>query len=249
MIDLRSDTLTIPDRSMLETILTAPLGDDGRLDAEGRGEDPTVNKLEDMSAALVGKQAGLLCTSGTMGNQAAVLTWCRPGDTVLVNDLQHLDRSEKTAFDPRFGQMKKAVYHLDENFQPATEEIEDQFRTGSIKLLCLENTHNYTGGTCITEASLKKIYDLAQKYYIPVHMDGARLFNAALYLKVPRQPALSVRRFCAILFFQRSGSACWLRTVRKQRVHQSCQRDPKTNGWRHAPGRDHCSSRHLCPGT
>lgn len=111
MIDLRSDTLTIPDRSILETILTAPLGDDGRLDAEGRGEDPTVNKLENMSAALVGKQAGLLCTSGTMGNQAAVLTWCRPGDTVLVNDLQHLDRSEKTAFDPRFGQMKKAVYH------------------------------------------------------------------------------------------------------------------------------------------
>lgn len=185
MIDLRSDTLTIPDRPMLETILTTPLGDDGRLDANGRGEDPTVNKLEDMSAALVGKEAGLLCTSGTMGNQAAVLTWCRPGDIVLVNDLQHLDRSEKTAFDPRFGQMKKAVYHLDKAFQPDTEEIEAQFKTGSIKLLCLENTHNYTGGTCITEDSLKKIHELAQKYHIPVHMDGARLFNAALYLKVP----------------------------------------------------------------
>lgn len=107
MIDLRSDTLTLPDRPMLETILTAHLGDDGRLNAAGRGEDATVNRLEDMSAALTGKEAGLLCTSGTLGNQAAVLTWCRPGDTVLVNDLQHLDRSEKTAFDPRFGQMKK----------------------------------------------------------------------------------------------------------------------------------------------
>lgn len=95
MIDLRSDTLTLPDRPMLETILSAPLGDDGRLDAEGRGEDATVNKLEDMAASLTGKEAALFCVSGTMGNQAALLTWCRPGDTVLVDELQHLDRSEK----------------------------------------------------------------------------------------------------------------------------------------------------------
>lgn len=185
MIDLRSDTLTLPDRPMLETILTAHLGDDGRLNAAGRGEDSTVNRLEDMSAALTGKEAGLLCTSGTLGNQVAVLTWCRPGDTVLVNDLQHLDRSEKTAFDPRFGQMKKAIYHLDANFQPDLAEIEAQCKTEKIKLLCLENTHNYTGGTCITEASLKKIHDLASQYHVPVHMDGARLFNASLYLKTP----------------------------------------------------------------
>lgn len=96
MIDLRSDTLTLPDEPMLRTILTARLGDDGRLDAEGRGEDLTVNELEDMAAEVSGKEAGLLCASGTMGNQAALLTWCRPGDTVLLDELQHLDRSEKT---------------------------------------------------------------------------------------------------------------------------------------------------------
>ncbi len=185
MIDLRSDTLTIPDKPMLETILTAPLGDDGRLDAEGRGEDPTVNKLEDTAAALIGKEAGLLCASGTMGNQVAVLTWCRPGDTVLINDRQHLDRSEKTAFDPRFGQLRKAMYRLDDQFQPDLTEIEAAFKTGNIKLLCFENTHNYSGGTCITVATLKEIAALAKTYGIPVHMDGARLFNAAIYLGVP----------------------------------------------------------------
>ena len=66
MIDLRSDTLTLPDEPMLRTILTARLGDDGRLDAEGRGEDLTVNELEDMAAEMSGKEAGLLCASGTM---------------------------------------------------------------------------------------------------------------------------------------------------------------------------------------
>ena len=185
MIDLRSDTLTKPDKAMLETILTAPLGDDGRLDVKGRGEDPTVNKLEDTAAALIGKEAGLLCASGTMGNQTAVLTWCRPGDTALINDMQHLDRSEKTAFDPRFGQLKKATYRLDADFQPDLKDIEAALKKGGIKLLCLENTHNYSGGTCITTETLAKISQLAKAYKVPVHMDGARLFNAAIYLGVP----------------------------------------------------------------
>ncbi len=111
MIDLRSDTLTIPDRSMLETILTAPLGDDGRLDDEGRGEDPTVNKLEDMSAALVGKQAGLLCTSGTMGNQAAVLTWCRP-EIRYWSMTCSISTAAKNGLRSSFWTNEKAVYHL-----------------------------------------------------------------------------------------------------------------------------------------
>lgn len=185
MIDLRSDTLTLPTSEMLKTILTAQLGDDGRLDDNGRGEDKTVNQLEDTAAALIHKEAGLLCVSGTMGNQVALLTWCRPGDTALINDLQHLDKSEKTAFDPRFGQLKKETYSLDTQFQPDLREIEEKLKKDNISLLCLENTHNYTGGTCITPDSLKAIHDIAQQYQVPVHMDGARLFNAAVYLKVP----------------------------------------------------------------
>ena len=185
MIDLRSDTLTLPDRPMLETILTAPLGDDGRLNANGRGEDQTVNKLEDMAATITGKETALLCASGTMANQVALLTWCRPGDTVLVDELQHLDRSEKTAFDPRFGQLKKVLYKFDSDCMPDLYDMEEALKSNTVKLICIENSHNYTGGTCITLERMAAVYRLAQKYRVPVHMDGARVFNAAAYLEVP----------------------------------------------------------------
>ena len=90
MVDLRSDTLTMPDYPMLETILTARLGDDGRTDAKGRGEDPTINRLEDMAAALVGKEAAILMPTGTFGNTIAVMTHCHAGQTVLVDEEQHM---------------------------------------------------------------------------------------------------------------------------------------------------------------
>ena len=182
MIDLRSDTLTLPDEPMLRTVLTAPMGDDGRLDAEGRGEDATVNRLEDMAAELTGKEAGLLCASGSMGNQAAVLTWCRPGDVVLINEQQHLSHSEKTAFDPRFGQLKSVTYRHDASEQPDLATMEEALKNNPVKLLYVENSHNYSGGMCITVERMAAIRALADKYRVPVHMDGARLFNAAEYL-------------------------------------------------------------------
>lgn len=187
MIDLRSDTLTMPDKEMLETIMTAQLGDDGRLDASGRGEDKTINKLEDMSAQLVGKEAALFCCSGTMGNQAALFTYCRPGDVVLVDEIQHLYGSEKTAFDSRFGQMQALFYKFDASAMPDLDDLEDKLKNNSVKLLCLENTHNFTGGTCTNLARLAKIRELANRYHVPIHMDGARLFNAAAYLQVSAQ--------------------------------------------------------------
>jgi len=185
MIDLRSDTLTLPDQPMLETILTAPLGDDGRLDAAGRGEDRTINQLEDTAAKLVGKEAGLFCCSGTMGNQTALLTYCRPGDVVLVDEIQHLYKSEKTAFDERFGRLQARFYKFDANCMPDLQDVETKLAAGRVKLLCVENTHNFTGGTCTDLKRLAALRNLADKYKIPVHMDGARLFNAAAFLKVP----------------------------------------------------------------
>ena len=86
MIDLRSDTLTLPSKEMLATIATAQLGDDGRTHDFGRGEDLTVNKLEDLAAQITGKEAGVLFPTGTMGNSAAVLAFCQPGDKVLVDE-------------------------------------------------------------------------------------------------------------------------------------------------------------------
>ena len=184
IIDLRSDTLTLPTQPMLATILTAELGDDGRLDANGRGEDKTINKLEDMAAAITGKEAALFCCSGTLGNQAALFTYCRPHDIVLVDELQHLYGSEKTAFDSRFGQMQPLFYKFDADFMPDLSDLEDKLKNNNISLLCLENSHNFTGGTCVNLERLAAIRKLADKYQVPIHMDGARLFNAAAYLKV-----------------------------------------------------------------
>ena len=95
MIDLRSDTLSMPDISMLETILSAPLGDDGRTGSDGRGEDATVNQLEDAAAALVGKEAAILMPTGTFGNSTAIMTWCHTEENVLVESEQHILLTEK----------------------------------------------------------------------------------------------------------------------------------------------------------
>ena len=149
IIDLRSDTLTLPTQPMLATILTAELGDDGRLDANGRGEDKTINKLEDMAAVITGKEAALFCCSGTLGNQAALFTYCRPNDLILVDELQHLYGSEKTAFDSRFGQMQPLFYKFDAEFMPDLSDLEEKLKNNNVSLLCLENSHNFTGGTCV----------------------------------------------------------------------------------------------------
>lgn len=180
MIDLRSDTVTLPSREMLLQILDAPLGDSGRLDESGRGGDPTVNALEDAAAALTGKERAILLPSGTMGNHVAMLTYCRPGDVVLMDAGQHIYRTEKATCDPRFGQIRPIFYHLTEDGYPDTEEIAAILKRESPKLLCIENTHNGAGGTCIPLPVLAELRRLADLAGIPIHMDGARLFNAVV---------------------------------------------------------------------
>lgn len=184
MIDLRSDTLTLPDEEMLKTILTAQLGDDGRTHAWGRGEDRTVNQLEDMAAQITGKEAGVLFPSGTMGNTAAVLAYCRPGDKVLVDEQQHMYLSEKVLFDGEIGRLQVETYRHDENALPILADMEKALAGGDIRLVCIENTHNFTGGACIPLAHMKAIYELAHRFHVPVFMDGARMFNAAIALGV-----------------------------------------------------------------
>ena len=128
MVDLRSDTLTLPDQAMLETILTAKLGDDGRVDASGRGEDLAVNELEDLAAELTGKEAALLFPTGTMGNTCGVLTWANSGDKILVHEQQHLLLTEKFLYSQNF------FSHNFENFSPYSTAVMLQpvFRTGKV---------------------------------------------------------------------------------------------------------------------
>lgn len=183
-IDLRSDTLTMPDRPMLETVLSARLGDDGRVDARGRGEDAAVNALEDLAAALTGKEAAVLFPSGTMANSAAVMTWCRRGEYVLVEEQQHLLVTEQFVFRPELGGLRPVCYHLDRRRMPDPAELDALLTDSGAKLLCLENSHNFSGGYCIDLPTLEAIRKTADRHGASIHLDGARLFHAAAHLQV-----------------------------------------------------------------
>ncbi|WZL72384.1 GntG family PLP-dependent aldolase [Clostridiaceae bacterium 35-E11] len=184
MIDLRSDTLTLPEEEMLQTILSAKLGDDGRVDQNGRGEDLTVNKLEDLAAMLTGKDGAILFSSGTLANTTAILTYCNPGDKVLVDEMQHIYISEKVVFEENVGQLVPVVYKLNERKTPEMDNLKTLMEQNDIKLMCIENTHNFSGGTCTSLEELKEIHRIAKAFNIHIHMDGARLFNAVVSLGV-----------------------------------------------------------------
>ena len=183
IIDLRSDTVTLPSPEMRRAMADADLGDDVF------GEDPTVNRLQEMAAELLGKEAAMLVTSGTQGNLAALLSHCRRGDAVILGKLSHTLNFEVGGASALGGLSMKAVRN-DSNGRLDSGEMraailppDDHFaRTG---LICLENTHNLCGGTVLTEEDLAAVRDLTDHHDLPVHVDGARLFNAAVSLDVP----------------------------------------------------------------
>jgi threonine aldolase len=185
MIDLRSDTLTKPTEEMRKAMYAAEVGDAGRTDADGRGEDPTVNRLEDMAARLTGKEAAMFVPSGTMGNLVAMMTHCSAGQRVAVEKKLHVYHNEKAAFQARPGGLIPEFYETDDQSYPRLESIEAILDQKHISLLCLENTHNYGGGNCLTKDTIDCICDLAREKGVAVHLDGARINNAALYLQTP----------------------------------------------------------------
>lgn len=184
IIDLRSDTLTLPDGEMLKTISEAPLGDDGRINEIGTGEDPTVTALEELAARLTGKEAAALFCSGTLANLTAILTHCNPGSRVLVDEHLHAYRSEGGAFKEFFGHLSPVFYSMDSQSLPDPEIIKRLSRKEHPSLLCIENTHNYYGGICLPPERLLVLREIADCFHFPIHMDGARIFNAAEALGV-----------------------------------------------------------------
>lgn len=177
-IDLRSDTLTKPTDEMRKAMAEAEVGDDVY------GEDPTVRRLEELSAEILGKEAALFVTSGTQGNQVAIATHVHTGDEVIAEAESHIFYYEAAAVSALAGaqvrqipgqrgvitaaQVEKAIRE-----QPNVHHPESA-------LISLENTHNRGGGTVWPMEELARVHELAQKRGIPVHMDGARLFNAAV---------------------------------------------------------------------
>jgi threonine aldolase len=177
VVDLRSDTVTLPTEEMLEAIRTAKLGDDVY------GEDPTVNRLEELAAERTGKEAALLTTSGTQANLVSVMGQTKRGDEVILEANAHLYYYEVGAFCALGGLVPRLV--RGQMGVMAPEDIEEALRPPNIhfpptSLICIENTHNRAGGAMWSPPQMKAVFGLAKSHGLSVHMDGARIFNAAV---------------------------------------------------------------------
>ena len=176
-IDLRSDTVTLPTDEMLEAMRTAELGDDVYR------EDPTVNRLEELAAKKMGKEAALLTTSGTQANLVSALSQTRRGEEVILEAEAHMYYYEVGAFSAVGGLIPRLVKGHSGIMTP--QDIESALRPPNIhfpptSLICIENSHNRAGGTVWSPTQMKAVFDLAKDRKLNVHMDGARIFNAAI---------------------------------------------------------------------
>jgi threonine aldolase len=189
MHDFRSDTVTRPTPEMMAAINGAEVGD------SSRGDDPTHSRLEAVAAELTGKEAALFLPSGIMCNLAAVLAHTRPGDEIIVEERAHILTSEVGGISAVAGAIPRVLKGVDGILQPADiinairpQTVRNYSPTGRI---CLENTLNAAGGIVVPPAVLQAIGEISADRAVPLHIDGARLFNAAVHLKT------SVQSICA----------------------------------------------------
>ncbi len=182
IIDLRSDTVTKPTPAMREAMAKAEVGDDVF------GDDPTVNHLQEMAADLMGKEAGLFVPSGTMGNLAALLAHCQRGDEVIIGQKNHSFLFEAGGLSA-LGGIHSCQLPNQADGSLLVADIEAAIRPDDphdpiTRLVCLENTHNRCGGTVQTPVVVRGMADVAHQHGLKVHLDGARIFNAAAALEV-----------------------------------------------------------------
>ena len=200
-IDLRSDTVTQPTQAMRSAMAQAVVGDDVFQ------EDPTLNDLEEMAARKTGKEAAIFVPSGTMGNLISVLAHCARGEEVILGDRSHIFLNEVGGISALGGihphvipnnddgtlspsAIEKAVRHADIHYPPT-------------RLICLENTHNYCQGSPLTPTYMQEVADIAKKHSLKIHLDGARLFNAAVALNI--DVALLVQNVDSVMFCLSKG--------------------------------------------
>ena len=182
MIDLRSDTVTRPSPEMYEAIRTAPLGDDVL------GDEPTVSKLEHLAATMMGKEAAVFVPSGTMGNQIAIACHCQRGEAILIEEEAHMVYYEVGGSAIIGGVVSWTLPSVLGVMDPSDIEkrvLKASIHTPGTTLLCLENTHNRAGGTVVPLDSMAAYRAVADRHGMNVHLDGARVFNAAVALNVP----------------------------------------------------------------
>jgi threonine aldolase len=190
IIDLRSDTVTKPTEAMRDAMARAEVGDDVY------GEDPTVNRLQEMVAGLLAKKAALFVPSGTMANQLAIRIQTQPGQEVIAESKAHIVRYEQGAAGALAGVQLHWVTgnrgimgpeHIEAAIRP-----KDQHSIQTA-LICLENTHNAGGGTIYPLSTIERIRAVASAHGVPMHLDGARLFNAVAATTLP--PAAYAQHF------------------------------------------------------
>jgi threonine aldolase len=183
MIDLRSDTVTLPTEAMQEAMRRAELGDDSR------DRDPTVRRLEEAASAITGKEAALLVASGTMSNLVSLLTHTGRGGEVLMDAEAHILRSEMGGIAQLAGLFHRVVPA--ERGTPDLAALREMLNPKlspnrlATALICVETSHNSAGGAVAPLAALAAVRAVASQNGVPVHIDGARLFNAAVALGVP----------------------------------------------------------------
>jgi len=202
MIDLRSDTVTLPTHAMREAMYHAEVGDDVY------HEDPTINRLQEMAAERLGKEAALFVPSGTMGNAACILAHAGRGEAVIVGNQSHIYHYEVGGAST-LGGSPMVVVQTDPDGMFDPHEVEINISDGSDEhsapsaLLCIENTHNRCGGSVLSLEQVEQLTSLAHSHDLMVHMDGARIFNAAIALGIPASTL--VRTVDSIMFCLSKG--------------------------------------------
>jgi len=196
-VDLRSDTVTRPTPEMREAMAEAEVGDDVYRD------DPTVNRLEELAAEMLGKEAGIFVPSGTMGNLIALLVHCQRGHEVIVGMQSHIYLNEAGGMSA-LGGIQPCPLQNQPNGTLALDDIRASIRTEDVhhpitRLICLENTQNICGGVPLTVEYTRQVGEIARQNELSLHIDGARIFNSAAAQNVPVrdlvEPADSVM-FC-----------------------------------------------------
>jgi threonine aldolase len=224
-IDLRSDTVTLPTPAMRRAMFQAELGDDVY------GEDPTINRLEALAAARTGKEAAMFVPSGTMGNLTSLLAHCGRGDEAIMGHLAHTFLFEAGGSAAVGGIHPRTVANQPDGTMDLAEleaAIRDPRNAHNppTQLICLENTHNRCSGAVLAPAYMAQVRALADRHGLCIHLDGARLFNAAVALAVP---ASALAQYADSVTFCLSkglsapvgslvcGSAAFVQRARRQR--------------------------------
>jgi threonine aldolase len=179
MIDIRSDTVTKPTDAMRAAMAAAEVGDDVY------GDDPTINELERLGALALGKEAAVFVPSGTFGNQLALFTWCRRGTEVVLGEQCHIIQHEAGAASIIAGVQTRVVDAPEGTLR--AEDVRKRLRKAELhepptSLICVENAHS--SGRVVSLEAMDKLHALAEEWKLPIHLDGARIFNAAAALGV-----------------------------------------------------------------